>query len=188
MTDTQQNDLDITVQSPGKYSLGVTFGVITGLVYIVLLLIRYSFFAYSPVAYNTFAFIAYILILASFFFCGVQRKKQLGGYAETKEIFLTLFIAVLITEATYVLFNYVYLAFIDPDFQNKYPQVVHDYLVQKGVSTEKVQAIVDKIKEQYHTITTSVVANAMGFGVWVVIDGILCLIFSLAIRKPRPQY
>lgn len=188
MTNTPiQNEPQPLAQSPNKYSLGITFGIITGLVYVVLLFIRYNYFAFSPVAYNTFAFIAYIIILILYLVCGIRRKKQLGEYSETKEIFLTLFIAILITETIYVVFNYVYLTFIDPDFMNKYLQVTYDYLSHKGINTEGIEAQMDKMKDQTKSLS-SFAFSLVGLGIWIIIDSIICLILSLALRKPKPQF
>jgi hypothetical protein len=188
MTDNlNQTEQSIIVHAPNKYSLGITFGIITGLVYVVLLFIRYNFFAYSPVVYSTFAFIAYILILGMYLLCGIRRKKQLGEYSETKDIFLTLFITILITEITYVIFNFIYLTYIDPDFMNRYLQVTYDYLSHKGISTQGVEAQMDKLKEQTHSLS-SVAFSFVGLGIWIIIDSIVCLMLSLALRKPKPQF
>lgn len=173
--------------SSGKYSLGLTFGLITGLIYVVLLFVRYNFFAYSPVAYNTFAFAAYIVILGMFLFCGIRRKKQLGEYSETREIFFTLFITILITETIYVVFNYIYLTFIDPEFLKRYLQVTYDYLSHKGISTEGIEAQMDKMKDETKSLS-SIGFSLVGLGIWIIIDSIICLVLSLALRKPKPQY
>lgn len=174
-------------KNQGKYAIGVTFGIITGLVYIILLLVKYNFFAFSPVAYNTFALISYGIVLALFVFCGIRRKKQLGGFAEIREIFLSLFLALLITEIVYTFFNYLYLNFIDPDFLNRYLQTTYDYLVKKHINAEGVQMKMEQLKQQSHAIN-NITFSLMGLGLWIIIDSLLCLVISLAIRKPRPQY
>lgn len=183
----QSNSLQENDNQPGKYSLGVAFGLITGLIYIVLLLIRYNFFAYSPVAYNSFALGAYIIILFLFFITGYKRKKQLGQYAETKEIFLTIFIAILITEGIYVLFNYIYLAYIDPDFLLKYLQTTQAFLAGKGMDASGIEEKMTQLKNQSNSIN-NIGFSLIGWALWVIIDGIIGLIFSLALRKPKPQY
>ena len=99
-----------------KYSNGLRFGLITGLLYIVLLFLRYNFFAGSPVSFGLFAVVSYLVILMMYLFTGIFRKKELGGYGDLKEIFQSIFIAILITEVVYIIFNLIYIKFVDPAF------------------------------------------------------------------------
>src|SRR5271169_6223703 len=99
-----------------KYSIGLRFGFITGLLYAVLLFFRYHFFASSPISFGLFAIVSYFIILMMYLFTGITRKRQLDGYGELKEIFQSIFIAILIAELAYVLFNLIYIKFVEPAF------------------------------------------------------------------------
>lgn len=182
-----QTTLNITPVEPSKYSLGITFGIITGLGYIVLLLVKYSFFASSPVPYGIFGSVSYLIILLSYVLCGIQRKKQLGGYAETRELFLTLLIAIIITEGCYVVFNYIYLTFIDPDFMKKYSEATYQYLSKRGVNTTGIQEKMKQLNDQSHSLFR-ISINLLGLGIWIIIDSIICLVISFVLRKPKPQF
>ena len=87
------------MQPTSKYSTGLRFGLIIGLIYAILLFVRFNFFAGSPLSFGLFAIVSYLLILVLYLFAGISRKKELGGYADFKDIFQTIFISILITEA-----------------------------------------------------------------------------------------
>ena len=103
-----------------KYKVGIRYGWIAGLVYAVLLFCRFRFFASDATSYFSFTLASYILILFIFLFTGIARKKELGGYAHVREIFQSVFIAILITELMYVFFVLLYMKFIDPGFLNRF--------------------------------------------------------------------
>src|ERR1700722_12834916 len=105
---------DLTPSS--KYSVPMRFGLITGLVYMVLLFFRYKYFASNPVQFGLSALVTYMVILMLYLFTGIARRKELGGYGESREIFQSIFIVILITELVYILFNLIYLKYVDPAF------------------------------------------------------------------------
>src|SRR6266478_2517059 len=102
-----------------KYKLGIQYGLITGIIYIIVLVIRYRFTDLNPYYIGLIAIISYVVILLMFLFTGIRRKKQLGGAAEMKDIFQAIFITILITELCFVLFNWVYFKIIDTTFWDK---------------------------------------------------------------------
>ena len=69
-----------------KYRLGVQYGLITGVIYILLLFVRYRFTDLNPNYIGVIAIISYVVILLMYLITGIKRKKQLGGTGEMKEI------------------------------------------------------------------------------------------------------
>jgi hypothetical protein len=106
-----------------KYTVGIRYGVITAFIYMVILFLRYHFFAGSPVSFFLFSMTGYIFILMMYLATGIARKKELGGYGDLKEIFQSIFIAILITELVYILFNFIYFKFVDPVFWENFKAV-----------------------------------------------------------------
>ncbi|HTB26658.1 MAG TPA: hypothetical protein VK711_14895, partial [Puia sp.] len=60
-----------------KYSIPLRFGLITGLVYMVLLFFRYKYFASNPVQFGLSALVTYLVILMLYLFTGIARRKEL---------------------------------------------------------------------------------------------------------------
>lgn len=183
----EQNTFDITPEKPSALALGLKMGIITALVYVVLLLLRYMLLSYNPMIFTGSMIISYLIILTFYGITAWQRRKELGGYAEIRDLFGSIFICILITEIVYCIFNYIYLNFIDPDFFTKFQQATIEYIKQVGGDTVKVQQQIDKFKGQKGA-SSSILSTIMGLGQWLIIDSILGLLISLGFRKVKQQY
>ena len=75
------------MQPTSKYSMGLRFGFITGLVYAILLFLRYNFFATSPLSFGIFALVSYLMVLVLYLFAGVSRKKKNSTVTQILKIF-----------------------------------------------------------------------------------------------------
>src|SRR5688572_7068483 len=116
------------------YSTGLKFGAIGALAYCILLFLRYSFFADSPLQFAIVSAISYLIILVIYFFAGRARRSELGGHATFKEIFQTIFIAIVITEVVYAAFSFIYIKYIDPDFFNNFKNATLEFLERSGLN------------------------------------------------------
>ena len=167
-----------------KYSLGLRFGLITGFLYVSLLFLRYKFYISTPPSFSLFAIISYFIILMMYLITGILRKKQLGGYAEIKDIFQSIFITILITELFYVLFNFIYLKYADPGFLENFQGSALAYYKKLGYTTEQINMEMKDVR----TLTDGMKPEGMikGFGTIVVIDSIFGFIFAAILRKKKP--
>ena len=95
-------------------STGLSFGVVLGLVYVVLLLWRWKS-AENMIMFAVVALLSFLVILGLMFYEASYRRKENGGFISLKELFQTLFISVLVFELFYTIFNFIYLKYIDPD-------------------------------------------------------------------------
>jgi hypothetical protein len=172
------------MQPGSRYAIGVRFGLITGLLYAILLFLRYKFLASTPPSFFYISLATYVIVLMMFLFTGIARKKQLGGYAEIQEIFQSIFIAILITELTYVLFNFIYMKYADPGFLERFKSTSLAYYNRMGQTPEQIHTEMDSI----HALSEGMkpVDLIKGFGTIVVIDSIFGFIFAAIIRKKRP--
>ena len=78
--------------------LGLKGGIVLGLIYAGLLWLKFSLLGSSPFGFWAGGFVSYALVIAGMVILGMNRKRSLGGFAEIKEIFQTLFIAVIFIE------------------------------------------------------------------------------------------
>src|SRR5690606_35021317 len=141
----------------------------------------------SPVFFTGAMLFSYVVILAIYVMAGLTRKKELGGYADVKELFQTIFIVILIAELAYGLFNYIYLNFIDPEFFNRYMETTREYHQRIGGDVERMDDQIEKLKEQ-NEIRASVSTTLLGIATWIIVDSIIGLLIALIIRKPKPKY
>lgn len=172
------------MQSISKYTIGIRYGLFAGFLYVILLFLRYKYFAASPVSFGLFAVVSFIVILIVYLFTGVARKKQLGGYGEMKEIFQSIFIAILITEIVYILFNFIYLKYVDPAFWVNFKATNLSFLQSKNVPQDQIDQQMKSFKDVDKS--TEPMGLLKGFGYSVVIDSIFGLIFAAILRRKRP--
>jgi hypothetical protein len=174
------------INQVSKYRNGIRFGIITGVLYTVLLFVRYRFFAVNPVSFGLFAAISYILILLLYLFTGISRKKELGGYAEMKEIFQSIFIAILIAEGAYLIFNFIYLKYADPSFWEKFRTTSLSYLEKMKLPRDQI----DQQMKAYQNVDDQMrpLGLLMGYGYGVIIDSIFGFIIAYILRKKNPSF
>ncbi len=167
-----------------KNRIGLRYGLITGLLYFILLFCRYKFFSYNPRYFVSFAVVAYLIIVMMYLFTAIARKNELGGYADLKEIFTAVFIVILITELSYIIFNLVYFKIVDPAFWENFQASTPIALQKAHVPEEQIGQQMKSFKEmeiQSHP------GNLIGgYGISVVIDSVFGLIFAIILRKRNP--
>jgi hypothetical protein len=173
------------MQKQDNLSHGLRWGTVIGIVYCVLLFLRYNQGVKNPIIFTALTLCGYIIVLVLLLICGIKRKKQLGGYIEIKDAFQTMFVAVICFEFFYTAFNFIYLKYIDPDFFQKLKDSTELFMAKNNVSQKDIGDAVSKIDVQASknlNLGTSFLSLAYA----IVVSGIFALIFALIIKKKRP--
>jgi hypothetical protein len=168
-----------------KYSIPLRFGLITGVIYIILLFIRYKYFASDPVQFALSALITYVIVITMYVLTGIARKKELGGYGESREIFQSIFIVILITELFYVFFNLIYLKYIDPAFWENLKTTSISYYQHLKMNNEQMDQRMKSFKDIDQQ--TSPIGLLKGYGFSVIIDSLFGLTIAAILRKKKPN-
>lgn len=170
-------------QTSGAARTGLLWGVATGIIYMVLLFVRYRFFGQTTSTLGISSAIAYMVIVVMMILTAHARKKQLGGYATAKELFTPVFIVILIAELCFTVFNYIYLYFIDPGYLERFGRQTMDMMIQMKASEQKIKEFADIIQEQKKT---SIGTLLLGWAQSVVIDSVVGLIIVFVMKKNPP--
>jgi len=169
------------MQSKSKYAVGLRYGISGGIICCILLFIRYRYMATDPLSFGGFAAVSYLFFLVLFYFTGVARKKQLGGYADFKELFQAILLAIILTELAYAVFSFVYLMYVEPGFFDRFLRTSKANFKKAGWTDERIGVQMDKFKDSFTQLSP---ANALkGMGMWIVIDCIFGSIFSAVLKK-----
>ncbi len=168
-----------------SFKVGIKYGIIAALAYIILLLFRYNYFYQNPMMFTGSMFFSYAIIVVIIVMAGLARRRELGGYAGVKEIFSTIFVVILFAEFTYLIFNFIYLNYIDPNFHDKFLVIVENYLDNLPIKPDNIDEQINQIREQENQ-KMSLSSNLKGIAWWIVVDSILGLLISFFIRKPKP--
>jgi hypothetical protein len=167
-------------------SNGLTFGVIAGLVYCISLFIRYSVTSTNVIMTAALSLLFYLVVIGVLVFCGLTRKKQLGGYIDLKTSFQTIFIAILLAELIYVVFNFIYLKFIDPGYLDRLKTAMEKLFESSGMSDSQKEKQMELMEERIAQQKNAGFGGiALSYLIGVAITGVCGLIISLAIRKKK---
>lgn len=178
-----------TTSKSSNLSNGLTFGLIAGLIYCISLFIRYSLTSTNVIATFALSFLFYLIVIGVLVFCGVTRRKQLGGFIDLKEAFQTIFVAILVAELIYVIFNFVYLKFIDPEYFDRLKNAMEKFFENSGMSDEQKEKQIEIMNERFDKQKdTGFGGIALSYLIGVAITGVFGLIISLILKKKKPVF
>jgi hypothetical protein len=167
-----------------KYRIGLRYGFITGLLYFILLFCRFKFFSSNPRYFVVCAVVSYLIILMMYLFTAIARKNELGGYADLKEIFTSVFIVILITELVFIIFNLVYFKIVDPAFWENFQASTRSKLQMAHIPQEQIEQEMKSFKDMENQSSPGNLIK--GYGISVVMDSVFGLIFAIILRKQNP--
>lgn len=170
-----------------KNSIGVTYGLISGLASVIFSLMLYlggvKWFV-NPVAYIGFLIPIVIAVLAA-----LKLKKQEGGYMEFPAALKVTFTTFVIGTVISTLFSYVLFNFIDIPFREALTQettVKMQEMMQKfGAPQEAIdKATEDALKGNNYTFGKQMLGTAFFCIFWFVVS----LIIAAIVKKKKPAF
>ena len=170
---------------------GLMFGLIIGLVYCVSIFLRFNLLSLGPIMVGVITLLFYCIVIGLLVFCGVKRRKELGGYIELKDAFQTIFVAVLIGEFIYLLFNFIYMKYIEPDYLDKFMRSMEKWIENSPMSDTKKDETLDKIRSSMESQKAKGVTfkgAALSYLISVCVTGVIGFIIALIIRKRKPVF
>ncbi len=166
-----------------KYTVGSALWLDSRIIYAILLFCRFRFFAQIPTSFFHLLLASYFLFSLCFLYAGIARKKELGGFADMREIFQSIFISILITELyMYYLFS-LYMKFSRSWFCKSFPGI---YTCLFSIKQDLAEKDMDMQNEGNRIISDDQLKPAglvKGFGTAVVIDSIFGFIFAIIFGK-----
>lgn len=172
-------------ETPANHA--VKWGIIIGLVYCVLLWLRYSMGSDNLIMLGVWSFVGFVIVIILLVISGIQLRKKAGGYIDFKEIFKYLFIAVLIYEAFYAIFNFIYIKYVDPEFFTKLKLSMEELLAKSGESQDKMDEALEKMDKDAAAATT-IGGLIKSYLISVAISGTCALIIAAIIKKKKDPF
>ena len=169
------------------FALGLKGGIIIGIVYAILLWIKYTFLGHHPFGFWASGFVSYAIIIACMVVLGMHRKHNLGGFAEIKDIFQPLFIAIILIELAYLLFTFYYLNYLNPDFFEGYKKALAGFGESRNVDAKKVAEQISLIAEQQKSSHDFWLMFKGIFLRWVIVDSVFAMMIAFFLRKKKPE-
>jgi hypothetical protein len=175
------------MQKETNIAHGLRWGAFIGLVYCFFLFLRYHTGQTDIRAFITWTVAGYFAALILLLVCGFRRRKSQGGFIEQKDVFQTLFVAVIVFELLFAVFKYVYLKFINPDFLQIFKNSLETMLAKGHVNRSSVGKQLDNLYEQM-AVKVSLKSLFQSFATGVVISGIVALVIALIVKRRKDAY
>lgn len=168
-------------------STGVTYGIIIGLVYVIILFWRWSA-ATNFAKFGLISLLGFIVVLSLMTFEALQRRKMNNGFIELKPLFQTLFISVLIFDFFYTLYNFIHLTYVDPNVVDRMKEGMQEMFDKMGdnMSDSKKEKALEQIKDIRKA--TELPQLVKSYFSSVAISGIFALIISAIVKKKKPVF
>lgn len=166
---------------------GVKWGIIIGLVYCAFLFLRYNSGAQNPVMFGLWIFLSYIVVLILLLVSGFQLRKNMGGFIELKEAFKGMFIAVLIFELFFAVYNFIYLKYVNPNFYYQLKDATEAFLENNKQSADQIRKTLDSIDVDAPK-KMNFIDFLRSYLSFVAISGIFAFIFGLIIKRKRGPF
>ena len=175
------------MQNENSTTHGIRWGVIIGIIYCLLLFLRFHLGADNAGIFSMLVFVGFIAVVILLFFCGKSFRKKNGGYVEMKEAFKTMFIAILIFEFLYAVFTIVYLKYMAPQFFDKFRVSMENLLMmakQPQADIDKALAAIDAWGVQAKSLSVFDFLKTYLYN--VAITGLFALLFAFILKKKQP--
>jgi hypothetical protein len=178
-----------TEQTVDSGTHGLRWGLIIGVVYAFLVFLRYYFGSGNVLTFSLLTYVGFPIVLVLLFLCGRQLRIANGGYIEMREAFKTMFIAVLIFEAFYMLVTFVYLKYVDPNFFEKLRESTENLMIaaktpQKDI--DKMLGSLDQVQEQSKQVGVLDLFKTYLYSVGIT--GLFALLFAFIIKRKPPVF
>lgn len=171
------------MNNPSKYRTGLIFGLIAGIIYMLILFVRYTWFGKNPQELGIISVAGYFVLIILFFIAAYTRKRQLGGYADVKDLFSTIFVVILVAELCFCIFNYVYLKYIDPGYLERFSISTQEWISKNKIPEDKAKDILSGLKDQKIVTFGSIM---MGFARAVIQDSIIGIVIAFILKNKKP--
>lgn len=167
-------------------AIAIRFGLLTGLVKIILDTLTYQFFLSSWLMMTSMTAIGFIAGIALMIIAGKQQRREMGGYMDIKEAFRIVFITALIAVVLNYAYGYVYMHFIDTTMMDKIKEASISSAEKWGAPQETLDRMADEFDKQ--SIDKNNIGKQMlGLAGSIVLYGILSFICAAIIKKNKPK-
>lgn len=168
---------------------GIRWGLIIGVVYAVLVFLRFRLGTSNVMLFSILTFFGLVTTMVLLFFSGWKLRQQNGGWIEMREAFKALFIAVLIFEAFFWVMTIAYVKYIDANFFEKLRESTENMMLGANASQSDVDNMLknmDQLQTQYSQANVFDVLKNYLYSVGIT--GMFALLFAFILKRKPPVF
>ncbi|HVU53780.1 MAG TPA: DUF4199 domain-containing protein [Puia sp.] len=171
---------------PRKMSIAVTYGLITGLVLILLTTILYLGGVNVFISYS---FVAYILVIVAAVLAAIMEKKAGSGFLEFREALKAAFLVFVIALLLQSLFTWVLVNFIDTGFRTVLEQATLEKVEKFMQSMKLNQEAIDKaLDEQRGKNQYALPKLLLGLCFTYIVCFLISLLIAAIVKRKKPEF
>lgn len=171
------------VQPKLPVTFPIKMGILLGVLYCLFIFIENKVFSNDTILFAASKTLGFIIILAGFFYTAFTVKKNEGGYITFQECLRALLVVIAVTELFYVIFNLVYVKYIDPNFFNHLKESTRAFLEKANLPKEDIANRM-KAFEGSGNVTFWSIVQSYGFA--IIIDAIFAVVIASILKKNPP--
>jgi hypothetical protein len=131
-----------------RFDIPLKFGLLAGIVKIVLSTIQYQFFLGNWIGTMLFSLLSLIVGIGIMCLSATNQRKAMGGYISMKDAFQSIFIVILIMVVFSTIYDWIYLSYIDPSMMDKLKDSSISFAQKMGAPEEKLDEMAKQFDEQ----------------------------------------
>lgn len=178
---------DIRNENFKPYDIPVKFGLVAGIVKIIISTIQYQFFLTSWGMSMLFTFLSFAIGVTFLCVAGIRQRKAMGGYMDIKQAFQAVFVAAMIMVVISYAYDFIYMRFIDPSMMDTIKESSMAAAERWGAPEERLDAMAKQFDEQ-NADKMKIGKQLLGFGIYVVAYGFVSFICAAIVKKNKPAY
>lgn len=171
-----------------KFTIPVTWGVVTGIISILLFTV-YSMFLMESLGFwgSTIIGIAsFVVVMLLLTYMGFQQRKAMGGYITFKEAFQAVFIGILIMTIMSQLYSIIYTNLIDPEYYDRVREMSTNFAITLGgdEAGDLAAEQADKQLEQQKSIS----GQFLSLAGTIILYSLFGFIIAAVVKRKKPDY
>jgi hypothetical protein len=172
----------------------VTSGLIFGAIFLVLGIFLFYFLTSMTTNFWMLTIvgpigITFLIPLAISIWLCFDLRKKIGGYWNFRQATTGIFIMFFVSYLLSTVGNLAFGTFIEPDQMSKmktvYATATQDYMKKQGVDQEKIDKQIESMESKFED-NKAIGKIAKGFGIAIIIDFVIALIFAAFFKKEQP--
>ncbi len=167
-------------------SIAIRFGLLTGVIKIILDTLTYQFFLDSWLLMTSMTVVSFAAGITLMIIAGKQQRSEMGGYMDIKEAFRVVFITALIAVVINYAYGYIYMHFIDTTMMDKIKEASISSAEKWGAPQETLDRMADEFDKQ-NLEKNNISKQMLGLAGSIVLYGILSFICAAIIKKNKPK-
>jgi hypothetical protein len=181
--------MEATATSPNfnKFSIPLKWGLIIGLVNIILFTVLNMFLMDATVVLYISWFLLFVLNIVLLGMCAKAQRTAMGGYITFGQAMFAIVIATLIMTAIITIYSNIYIRYIDPSFEERMKEQALNMTYKFGGNDEIADKTAENMDKEFAEGKTAF-GQIKSYVKSVVFYCLVGMISAAIVKKKKPEH